>query len=273
MTHSKSAEEGRAPASTSPVKKPRKLTKTGDKGIYKREYRHVVVYYVNGKQRREYVSGGIKEARRVKAARVADRDRGELQEESRIPFRRFAGEWVERYRGNGRRGFTEGTRDEYRRDLKRYAYPFFDERLGRTVSSITPRDVDRWIAWLCDEREQGRLLADASVRRIVSPLRACLATARREGVIRHNPADGAILPRREKVEPVAKVGEAEDEGAVKVFTRGSPPTPPCALPTLATGRCSGCSRGPGFGGVRSRRCGGVTSGSTAPGRSCGFDGP
>jgi integrase len=79
--------------------------------------------------------------------------------------------------------------------------------------------VDRWIGWLCDERGQGRRLADASVRRILSPLRACLATARREGVIRHNPADAAVLPRREEVERVAKVGEDEDEGPVKVFTR------------------------------------------------------
>ena len=40
--------------------------------------------------------------------------------------------------------------------------------------------MDRWIAWLCDEREQGRLLADATVRRIVAPARSCLATAKRE---------------------------------------------------------------------------------------------
>jgi integrase len=196
----------------------RKMTKTRHAGIYKRENRYVVVYYVGGKQKREYV-GSLKEALRRKSARQADRDRGELQEESRIPFRRYAEEWIESYIGNGRRGFAESTRDEYRRDLARYAYPFFDERLGRTVSAITPRDVDRWIGWLCDEREQGRRLADASIRRVLSPLRACLATARREGVIRHNPADGAVLPRREQVERVARVGEVEDEGPVKVFTR------------------------------------------------------
>ncbi len=196
----------------------RKLKKTRHPGIYKRENRYVVIYYVRGKQRREYV-GSLKEALRLKSARQADRDRGELQEESRIPFRRYAEDWIESYIGNGRRGFTEGTRDEYRRDLARYAYPFFEERLGRTVSQITTRDVDRWIGWLCDEREQGRRLADATVRRIVSPLRACLATARREGLIRHSPADDAVLPHREQFERVAKVGEAEDEGPVKVFTR------------------------------------------------------
>lgn len=48
----------------------------------------------------------------------------------------YAEEWIGRYQGNGRRGFTENTRDDYRRDLNRYMYPFFHERLDRTVSSV-----------------------------------------------------------------------------------------------------------------------------------------
>jgi integrase len=168
-------------------------------GIYRRGSRYVVVYKVDGRQRKESART-LDEARRLKSARTTDRDRGEFQEQSRVPLREYAEEWIERYQGNGRRGFTENTRDEYRRDLKRYAYPFLSERLGRTVSGITPRDVANWIAWLCDEREQGRALADATVRRVVSPVRACLATARREGLIRHNPVDGAVLPYREQVE-------------------------------------------------------------------------
>lgn len=68
------------------------------------------------------------------------------------------------------------------------------------MSAIRPRDVANWIDWLCDENVQGRRLADATIRRIVSPLRSCLATARREGLISHNPVDGAVLPRREEVD-------------------------------------------------------------------------
>jgi integrase len=71
--------------------------------------------------------------------------------------------------------------------------------------------VARWIAWLCDERAQGRRLADATVRRIVSPVRACLATAKREGLIRHNPTSEAVLPRRAEIEG--------DEERVRALTR------------------------------------------------------
>jgi integrase len=80
----------------------------------------------------------------------------------------------------------------------------------KPVSAITPRDVANWIAWLCDEKAQGRPLADATVRRIVSPVRACLSTAKREGVIRSNPADGAVLSRRPRV---------DDEEDVRALTR------------------------------------------------------
>ncbi len=174
-----------------------RMEKTRHPGIFKRGSRYVVTYRVNGAQRKESART-LEEARRIKAARTADRDRGEFQAESRIAFRDYAEEWIERYRGNGKRGFTENTREHYRRDLAKRAYPFFDERLGRTISGITPRDVDRFIAWLCDEQVQGVRLADATIRRTLAPLRSCLATARREGLIRHNPADGAVLPQRDE---------------------------------------------------------------------------
>jgi integrase len=159
----------------------------------------------------------------MKRARETDRDRGEFEAQSRIPLREYAEEWIDRYQGNGRRGFTEATRDDYRRDLHWYVFPYLDEKLGRTVSSVSARDIANWIAWLCDAAEQGRRrdeqkaeqakaagrkppkkggdlnLSDATVRRIVSPLRACLSTAKREGLIRHNPADGAVLPVREQI--------------------------------------------------------------------------
>ena len=147
-------------------------------------------------------------------------------------------EWIDTYQGTGKRGFTEGTRDSYRRDLEAYAYPFLDERLGRTVSSLTPRDITRWIAWLADEQEQGRrraeherrkaaekrnvpvsavpapkpeplALSDASIRRIVAPVRACLATAKRQGDIRHNPADGAVIPHRPKIQEESERAKAK----------------------------------------------------------------
>ena len=190
------------------------MKRTRHPGIFKRGSRYVVTYRVAAKQKRESLPT-LKAALRVKRAREADRDRGEYQEESRLAFREYAAEWIVRYPGNGRRGFTEETRAEYRRDLDHYLLPFFADRLGRTVSRITPRDVANWVAWLCDADAQGRELAPATVRRILTVLRSCLATARREGLIRHNPADGAVVPHREEVEAVGEGGRRE----VRVFTR------------------------------------------------------
>jgi integrase len=186
-----------------------RLEKTRHPGIYKRGGRYAYTYRSNGKQRWGSART-LDAARKEKRAHEADRDRGELQEESRIPFVDFAAEWIDRYQGTGRRGFSGQTRKDYRRDLERYAYPFLGDKLGRTVSQITRRDLARWIAWLCDEREQGRRLADATVRRIVAPVQACLSTAADEGVVRVNPALGLKLPVREQIE--------EDEPA-KVLSR------------------------------------------------------
>ena len=189
---------------------PAPMKRTRHPGIYRRGARYVVVYLVNGRQRKE-ATRTLDEALRLKRSRETDRDRGEFLADSRVPFQQYAEEWIATYQGTGRRGFSETSRDDYRRSLEIYAYPFFDVRLGRTLSGVTPRDIARWIAWLCDEGEQGRRLTDASVRRIAAPVRSCLATAKREGLIRHNPADGAALPHRPRIE--------DDEPKARALTR------------------------------------------------------
>jgi integrase len=216
-----------------------KMVRTRTPGIYKRGSRYVVTYKVNGRQKKESART-LDQARSLKSVRQADIERGEFHEQTHVKFRKYAEEWIERYQGRGRRGFRESTREDYQRDLKRYAYPFFDERLRRTVSQITPRDVANFLGWLCDEqaqrqrwlgeaqdharrmRAQGKMvkepvaparvvLADATVRRILSPVRACLADARREGLIRHNPTADASLPHRAR--------ESEEKQKARVFTR------------------------------------------------------
>ncbi len=191
---------------------PAPMEKTRHPGIYKRGSKYVVVYRVGGRQRKESART-LEEARQLKRAREADRDRGEFQADSRLPFAAYALEWVERYQGRGRRGFREDTRDDYRRDLKRYAVPYFGDKLGRTVSAITPRDVANWIAWLCEQPNGrgGQPLSDQTVRRILAPMRSCLATAVHEGIVRHNPCMGAALPHRPRVD--------EDDEEVRALTR------------------------------------------------------
>jgi integrase len=221
------------------------LVKTKTPGIYKRGSRYAVLYRDSEGRQRQESAGTLDEARRLKAARTAAVATGEFHAASRIKFREYGQEWVERYGGRGRRGFREVTRDDYRRDLRRFVVPYFDGKLRRRVEQITPRDVANFVAWLCDEQEQGRraaiekraaraekdgvgettlpleaeprYLADATVRRILAPLRACMASAVAEGVIRMNPTNGVALPVRDEQRAIEAGTDADDE-TVKALT-------------------------------------------------------
>jgi hypothetical protein len=70
------------------------------------------------------------------------------------------------------------------------------------LSQLGPKDVADFIGWLVKQRNgNGGTLSDKSVRNTPpGPLTACLATARREGLIPHNPATGAALPHRPRID-------------------------------------------------------------------------
>lgn len=153
------------------------LEKTSTPGIYKRGSRYVGAVKVDGKQTRPTFRT-FDEARRAKRAIEADRDR-EYAPQARLKFREYAEEWVERHTGRGSRGFREDTRDDYRRDLERYAYP----KLGhKRVTEVTTRDVSNWLKWVSEQKAHNRktTLTDASTKRIFAPVRSCFATAVRE---------------------------------------------------------------------------------------------
>ena len=192
-----------------------KLEKTRTPGIFKRGSRYVFSYRVEGKQRWESCRT-LDDARRAKSARATDIGRGEFEERPRVTLRDYAEAWVERYLGRGRGGFREGTRDEYRRQLDQYVLP----QLGALkLTEITPSRVAGFIGWLCEQtrpaptkedKDRRVALSDATVRNIMAPLRACLASAVREGLIRSNPARDADLPHR----PTAEESEEEQVKAM-----------------------------------------------------------
>jgi integrase len=192
----------------------RRLKKTNTPGVYKRVdgegniIGYVAVIEVAGKQRKRSART-YDAARRIKRESDTDRDRGELQEPTTTGFLAFLDEWVERYRGQGRRGFRENTRDEYRRLIAKYACPYFSSKLK--LVDVTTFQLARFVDWLADPDEQGKRLTDATVANIVIPLRAALRTANREGLIRHNPSQGLALPHREEL--------ADEEEKIKVFSR------------------------------------------------------
>jgi integrase len=192
----------------------RRLRKTKTPGVFKRidhdgqTIGYMVVFRVAGKQRKRHART-YDEARRIKRESETDRDRGELQERTTTTLLRYLDEWIERYRGQGRRGFRENTRDEYRRLIANYPHRYFSGRLK--LIDLTTYKLARFVDWLADEDEQGKRLCDATIANIVIPLRAALATAKREGLIRHNPAQGLSLPHREQI--------TDDDQKIKVFSR------------------------------------------------------
>ena len=160
-----------------------KLIKTRTPGIYRRGSKYVVVYWVDGRQRRESAAT-MDAARRLKSARLADRNRGDLFESSSERFADYASEWVERYQG-----IRESTRENYRRDIDRYAIPFLGQK---ELGSITGRDLAEMVAWLLDERRQAkhhnrlrveagkkpsaattRHLSDSTIANAMKSVRAC----------------------------------------------------------------------------------------------------
>lgn len=185
------------------------MEKTRHPGIYKRGSRYVVTYRFQGKLRKE-TTRTLDEARQLKAERTRQVRGGEFSEQSRVAFRTYALEWVERYHGRGgRNGFRETTRADYRSALERWVFEsrgedgritgFFGDRIR--LAEVTPRHVAEFVGWLTRQTGAGgQPLSDSTIRNILNPVRACLATAVREGLIRSNPTHGVALPHRPRVE-------------------------------------------------------------------------
>ncbi len=193
-----------------------KLVKTQTPGVFKRGERYAVIYRdANGRQRQESAAT-YDQARRLRSKRAAAVEDGSYQAQTRERFADYARSWIERYQGNGRRGFTDDTRAEYRRDLERYAIRY----LGRLrLEQITPRHVAEFVAWLCDPNEHDRELADGSLRRILAPVRSCLRSAMAEGLIRHNPTHGVALPARDEHKRISEgTDDMEDHQDVRALS-------------------------------------------------------
>ena len=161
------------------------------------------MFDVAGRQRKK-VARTFTAAKRLKL-QGGDRAPGRAKR-----FLKFLDEWVERYRGQGRRGFRDQTREEYRRLIRTYAHTYFSAHLK--LVDVSPYLLARFVDWLCDEEAQGRRLSDKTIANIVIPLRTALKTAAREGLIGHNPSQDLALPHREE--------DPDDEVDVRVFSRG-----------------------------------------------------
>jgi integrase len=190
-----------------------RLERTATPGIYKRGSRYVVVFRdAYGKQRKRSART-LAEARDLKSTLTADVARGEYRAISKVGFTEYALEWMEHYGGRTSRGIREQTKRDYKDRLERYAIPFF----GRMqLAAIEPRDIKRFATYVaesplacrtCRGEAERRLrcrtcggsgtrpgrMAPNSVRLAIAPVKALLATAFEEGIIRANPAAGVRL--------------------------------------------------------------------------------
>lgn len=175
----------------------RELVKTKVAGIYKRGNRYVVRYRdPQGRQRKRFART-LAEARDLKATLRADVARGEYRSLSRVTFADYAASWVETYQGRTSRGIRPETLADYRRELglDKDGKPIGDRAVGyfgrMRLAEIEPRNVKEYAA-----RVAARGVAPNTVRLAIAPVRALLATAFEEGLIRSNPAAGVRIAQR-----------------------------------------------------------------------------
>ncbi len=186
--------------------KSRALARTKYPSIYRRGGSYVVVFRDPGGRQRKRAAKTLAEARTLQSALRADVARGEYRPVFRLTFADYAAKWIDTYAGRTSRGIRQATRDGYRKRLEQDAIPFF----GRMrLAEIQPTDLKAYVAKMA-----ARGISKNTVRLGVAPVRALLATAVEEGLIRSNPAAGLRL----FVEPAAATGEAEPDEDVKALT-------------------------------------------------------
>lgn len=187
----------------------------GHPGIFRRGGRYVVTFRDQSGRSRKRFARTLAEARRLKAAVVADVVRGEHRERSRIAFAGYAEEWVATFEGRTGRGIRPATRADYARSLELHAVPYF----GRMrLTEIELRDVKAFA------RQLGEGRAPSTVRNLIAPLRALFATALEEGLIRFNPCAGLRLPTAaaETAPSVKALRDSELQALIQEAEPGQP---------------------------------------------------
>ncbi|HYN37179.1 MAG TPA: site-specific integrase [Actinomycetota bacterium] len=106
----------------------------------------------------------------------------------RVTVDQAAGEWIQ---GREDRGRKPKTINGYRGILGRHIEPAFR---GRPLMSVTPGDVDQWLATLA-----AKPLSESQVRQCLSALSGIYKLAARRGYVLTNPATTAELPSFDKV--------------------------------------------------------------------------
>jgi integrase len=156
-------------------------------GIYKRGGRYVAIARDHRGRQVKRFAKTIAEAELRKAEIKVAADRFEPQQRSRVTFREYAPEWIETYAGRTTRGVGADTRKDYRKALERHAIPFLG---SLKLAEIEPRDIKALAKKVGDSG-----VSVGTVRLQLAPVKALLADAFEEGLIRSNPAAGVRIAR------------------------------------------------------------------------------
>jgi integrase len=194
------------------------LVCTATPGIYRKGSRYVVVFRdPAGKQRKRSVRT-LAEARTVKSSLATDVHRSEYHEESKITFTEYAARWIATYDGRTARGIRPATLAAYRGELGldddgeptgKGAAAYF----GRMpLAAIRAQHVKAYAAQVA-----ARGVARNTVRLAIAPVKAMLATAHEEGILRSNPAAGLRLGRAVSQAPVKTVHALTEDEVVLVL--------------------------------------------------------
>jgi integrase len=159
-------------------------------GVYKRGSCYQVSYSHQGKRLWKSFPN-LTEASRFKGRANA----GDTLLSSRQPFIDYAAHWIESYQGRTGSMIRENTRESYRHSIRLHALPYF----GRIkLDEIDARFLKGYVDHLAKKG-----LAPRTVRRYFAPIRAMLATAYEEDLLRRNPAFGfrVVVPEKNAKPP------------------------------------------------------------------------
>jgi integrase len=172
----------------------------GHPGFYRHGRSVAFQYRLRNGRRRWATAPTLKAAKRKREELRVDARRGQVGAPAE-PFDRYARAWIESYAGRTSRGLRPTTRASYRRQLERYAIPFFGKR---KLDEVSPADVRQFAQHVGRqvERATGRPPARDTLRLALAPVKALLATARDDGLIPANPSAGVrlLVPERETTE-------------------------------------------------------------------------
>jgi integrase len=160
----------------------------GAPGIFQKGSRYQVRYRHHGKQ----VAKSFRTLTEAKRFR-RDVEHGDAKPTTSRTFRAYSAEWLDSYGGRTAKGLSETTRASYRDAIERFAVKFFGTV---PLDRVDPPLLRRYVAHLAS---QGH--SPATVRRYYAPVRALLATAYEDGLLKTNQAAGVrviVKDTREK---------------------------------------------------------------------------